>query len=92
MQSPDLQHVLYYQCWKTTRHVKSKNHSGEHGGWSSSSSENDPSEEQEEETKEKNPINMIYSIWRRVWQNSEYEGTRKDERAEKDDITITFTE
>ncbi|XP_066455383.1 uncharacterized protein [Eleutherodactylus coqui] len=84
--------ILLVKCRKTTRRVEKNNHSEEHGGQSSSSSENDPSGEQEEETKEKNPINIIHSIWRRVWKNSEYEGTRRDERAEKDDISITLTD
>ncbi|XP_066455375.1 uncharacterized protein [Eleutherodactylus coqui] len=84
--------ILLVKCRKTTRHVERNNHSEEHGGQSSSSSENDPSGEQEEETKEKNPINIIHSIWKKVWKNSEYEGTRRDERAENDDISITLTE
>ncbi|XP_066454643.1 uncharacterized protein [Eleutherodactylus coqui] len=83
--------ILLVKCWKTSRHVERNNHSKEYGGRSSSSSENDPSGEQEEETKEKNPINIIHSIWKKVWKNSEYEGTRRDERAKNDDLSITLT-
>ncbi|XP_066454642.1 uncharacterized protein [Eleutherodactylus coqui] len=75
--------VLLVKCWKTTRHVERNNHSEEHGGRSSSSSENDSSGEQEEETKEKNPINMIHRIQRKVWKNSEYEETRRPKKDQR---------